>query len=241
MLLKHVDIDLLNVLGFNTSTFGGTEQSLRDTEVVQPALFCVEYSLARLLEDWNIRPDAMIGHSLGEYVAACLAGVLTLDDALMIVAARGRMMQETQPGGMLIVNSPSEHIVSMLGQHLSLAAENGPDLCVVSGSPVGLSRLQQQLEEQSVKATLMQANKGFHSQLMDPVVQPFGLLVSQSVTSLPRIPYVSNLTGEWISEGDLDDPEYWGRHLRGIGPVQQGLSDVAESSPPGTGSGSWTR
>ena len=183
---------------------------VRQTEIAQPALFAVEYALARLWMDWGVQPEAMLGHSVGEFVAACLAGVFSLEDALALVAERGRLVQATPPGAMLSVPLGEEALAEWLDGELSLAAVNGPDLCAVSGSFEAIERLEQRLPA----SRRLHTSHAFHSALVEPAVAPFRERVARVERRPPRIPFLSNVTGTWITAEEAVDPDYWARHLR---------------------------
>ncbi|OKH99762.1 hypothetical protein A6A06_22040 [Streptomyces sp. CB02923] len=202
--------DLRRLLGRGTAP----ETGLSETAQAQPALFVVEYALARLLEHWGVRPDALIGYSLGEYVAACLSGVLTLEDALALVAARAGLIGRLAPGAMLAVPLPEPRVRPLLGDRLSLAAVNGPDLCVLSGEPEAVAAVEAALAAEGVAARRLNASRAFHSVMMEPVVEEFTELVAGFVLKPPAIPYLSNVTGDWITDEQATDPAYWARHLR---------------------------
>jgi acyl transferase domain-containing protein/acyl carrier protein len=187
---------------------------LQQTWLTQPALFVIEYALAQLWMTWGIHPQAMIGHSVGEYVAACLAGVLSLEDALMLLAARGSLMQQLPGGAMLAVSLPEQEVQPLLGQDLALAAVNGPALCVVSGPTAAVEALHSRLTEQEVSCVQVHTSHAFHSPMMDPILAPFTERVQAVNLKPPQIPYISNLTGTWITAADATSPEYWARHLR---------------------------
>jgi phthiocerol/phenolphthiocerol synthesis type-I polyketide synthase E len=180
------------------------------TEIAQPALFAVEYSLARLWMDWGVQPEAMLGHSVGEFVAACLAGVFSLEDALALVAERGRLVQATPPGAMLSVPLGEEALAEWLDGELSLAAVNGPDLCTVSGPFDAIERLEQKLPV----SRRLHTSHAFHSALLEPAVAPFRERVARVERRPPQIPFLSNVTGTWITAEEATDPDYWARHLR---------------------------
>jgi amino acid adenylation domain-containing protein len=196
---------------------GATEENrrrLEQTIFAQSAIFVVEYALAQLWMHWGVRPRAMAGHSIGEFVAACLADVFSLEDALALVAARARLMQDLPAGAMLSVRLPESETLPLLGAGLSLAAINAPSLCVVSGPLAAVAALERNLGERKVACRRLPASHAFHSSMMDPVIAPFGERVSRVRLSAPRIPFVSTVTGGWISETDATDPAYWARHLR---------------------------
>ena len=187
-------------------------RKLNQTIFAQPALFVIEYALARLLMEWGIRPQAMIGHSLGEYTAACLAEVMSLEDALLLVAGRARMMEQLPPGAMLAVPLSEDEVQPLLGEDLWLAAVNGPSLCVVAGAVEPVTKLQQHLIENGLAARLLQTSHAFHSGMMEPIVEPFTRLVRSIKLNAPRIPYVSNVTGNFITAAEATDPSYWAEH-----------------------------
>ncbi|MCX2182020.1 SDR family oxidoreductase [Streptomyces sp. SKN60] len=202
--------DLRRLLGRGTDPVDG----LSETEQAQPALFVVEYALARLLEHWGVRPDALIGYSLGEYVAACLSGVLTLEDALTLVAARAELIGRLAPGRMLAVPLPESRVRPLLGDRLSLAAVNGPELCVLSGEPDAIAAVEADLAAEGVAARRLNATHAFHSVMMEPLVEEFTRLVAGFALKPPSVPYLSNVTGDWITDEQATNPGYWARHLR---------------------------
>ena len=201
---------------------------LKQTAMTQPALFAVEYALARLWMSWGIQPKAMIGHSIGEYVAACLAGVFSLEDALDLVAARGRMIQDLPPGDMLAVSLSEDTLTPLLDDRLSLAAVNGPARCVVSGTEDGIAALVARLKERKVACTLLHTSHAFHSHMIEPILGEFTARVGNIALNPPEIPYVSNVTGTWMTGAQATDPGYWARHLRGTVRFAQGLQALFE-------------
>ncbi|MFY1831620.1 SDR family NAD(P)-dependent oxidoreductase [Myxococcus fulvus] len=188
---------------------------LKHTENAQPALFVIEYALARMWMAWGLRMDAAIGHSLGEYVAATLAGVFSLEDALALVVARGRLMQALPPGAMLAVPLSEQELTPLLGgTRLSLAAVNAPSSCVVSGTIEAITALRQQLETRGLGGNLLETSHAFHSEMMEPVLAPFAEQLRRLRLDAPRTPIVSNLTGTWLTAAQATDPDYWVQHLR---------------------------
>jgi amino acid adenylation domain-containing protein len=215
LLQPHLGLDLRTVL-YPPAGSDLTEAAARleQTALAQPALFAVEYALAELLREWGIRPAAMIGHSIGEYVAACLAGVLSLADAVALIAARGRLMQLLPAGAMLMVPRPEAETRSLLTEGLSLAAANGPSFSVVSGPAAEIEDLARRLGEQGIEGRRLHTSHAFHSAMMDPILEAFAAEVAKVKLAAPRVPYVSNLTGTWIEAAQATDPAYWVRHLR---------------------------
>ncbi len=214
LLAPHLGLDLRSVLFPADASDLGAADRLTRTECAQSAIFTIEYALAQLWKFWGVEPRSMVGHSVGEFVAACLAGVFSLEDALSLVAARGRMMGELPRGGMLSVRLPESAIVPMLNGSLSLAASNGPLLSVISGPLDALAAIEKRLDEQSVVYRRLVTSHAFHSSMMDPVIAPFTDQVKRIRLSPPRIPYVSTVTGTWITAEAATDPNYWGEHLR---------------------------
>ncbi|MDZ8064839.1 MAG: aminotransferase class III-fold pyridoxal phosphate-dependent enzyme [Nostoc sp. DedQUE08] len=188
--------------------------SLRQTCFTQPALFVIEYALAQLWQSWGVKPQAMIGHSIGEFVAACIAGVFTLEDALMLVATRGRFMWELPAGAMLSVRLPAKEVEPRLSAELAIAAINGPSLCVVSGPTEAIASLQKQLESEEVICRHLHTYHAFHSPMMDSIIHPFAEVVGKVKLSPPQIPFVSTVTADWITPQQATDPMYWATHLR---------------------------
>ncbi|NOK62234.1 MAG: type I polyketide synthase [Chloroflexi bacterium AL-W] len=230
LLTPHLGLDIRDLLfPQNDATDIATEQ-LNQTWLTQPALFVVEYALAQLWMAWGIQPRAMIGHSIGEYVAACLAGVFVLEDALNLVAARGRMMQELPSGAMLAVPLPEEDLRPLLNNGLSLAAVNSPMLCVVSGPTAAVDQLDRQLSTKGLDCRRLHTSHAFHSAMMESVLAPFTELV-ESVTLHPtQIPYISNLTGTWITDTEATNPQYWAKHLRHAVRFADGLHVLFQES-----------
>jgi acyl transferase domain-containing protein len=187
---------------------------LYQTDMAQIALFVIEYSLGRLLMEWGIEPQAMIGHSIGEYVAACLAEVLTLEEAMTLVLKRGQLFKRLPEGAMLAVSMTEEELRPLLGPELSLAAVNGPAQCVVAGSPQAVLGLQEQLQLQGVNVSRVHIDRAAHSHMLDRVLDEFRQVLRSFALKPPKIPFVSNVTGTWITEAQATSPDYWAAHLR---------------------------
>jgi phthiocerol/phenolphthiocerol synthesis type-I polyketide synthase E len=214
LLRPRLGLDLRTVL---FPAPGGEEEAARrleQTALTQPALFTVEYALARLWMSWGVQPAAMLGHSIGEYVAACLAGVFELPDALALVAARGRLIQELPAGAMLSVPLPEEELAPLLGSRLSIAAVNEPSRSVVSGPFEAIEELERTLAGRGVESRRLHTSHAFHSPMMEPALAPFTAEVAKLKLAAPRIPFVSDVTGTWIAPEQATDPGYWARHLR---------------------------
>ncbi len=190
------------------------EISLKQTFFTQPALFVTEYALAQLWMSWGVQPVAMIGHSIGEFVAACLAGVFSLADALMLVAARGRLMWELPGGAMLSVRLAAEELERRLPEDLTIAAINSQVMCVVAGATAAIDRLRIQLEAEDIACRELHTSHAFHSPMMDEIIAPFAEIVSQVRLSPPQMRFVSTVSGDWIADNQAIDPLYWATHLR---------------------------
>jgi acyl transferase domain-containing protein/thioesterase domain-containing protein len=226
ILKPHLGLDLRTVLYPSQEQKETANEQIQRTELTQPALFVVEYALAKLLDSWGIQPDAMIGHSIGEYVAACLAGVMSLEEALSVVATRGRLMQQQPAGAMLAVGLKESDIRTRLGANLTIAAINSPNACVVSGPTEAVEALQQSLNEEGVWSQKLATSHAFHSQMMDSIVETFTKELRKIKLHAPEIPYISNVTGNWITAAEATDAAYWGRQLRQTVRFGDGLTEL---------------
>ncbi|HEU0054289.1 MAG TPA: SDR family oxidoreductase, partial [Longimicrobium sp.] len=214
LLLPELGFDLRDLLFPPAGAEDEAAERLGRTSVTQPALFVVEHALAVLWMSWGVRPDAMLGHSVGEFVAATLAGVFAPDDALRLVAARGRLMQALPAGAMLAVSLPEAELAPRLSTSVSLAAVNGPESCVASGPAEAVRALEAHLSAEGVECRALRTSHAFHSAMMDPVLAPFRERVRLAAPRPPSLPYVSSLTGTWITAEEATDPDYWARQLR---------------------------
>jgi amino acid adenylation domain-containing protein len=221
-------IDLRRLLGRGSRAPRGEEagQRLRRTALSQPAVFLVEHALACRLLDWGIRPQAMVGFSIGEYVAACLAGVLSLDDALRLVAGRARLIDELPAGAMLAVPLSEDAVAPWLVGGLSLAAVAGPELTVLAGTELAVAAAEERLTASGHVCRRLQTSHAFHSALMEPAMARFLALFSDIELRPPEIPYLSNVTGHWITAGQATDPAYWAEHLRGTVRFADAVSEL---------------
>lgn len=220
--------DLREILFPDNAHLEEAELTLQQTAFTQPALFVVEYALARLWLSWGIRPAAMIGHSIGEYVAACLASVFSLDDALSLVAARGRLMQELPGGAMLAVPLSPQELRPLLDGQLDLAVVNAPSLCVASGERQAIEALEQALAEKGITCRPLHTSHAFHSRMMEPIVEAFRARFKGIRLGSPNIPFVSNVSGTWISAEQATNPDYWAAHLRQTVRFSDGLAELLE-------------
>ncbi|HEX3525566.1 MAG TPA: non-ribosomal peptide synthase/polyketide synthase, partial [Thermoanaerobaculia bacterium] len=190
-------------------------RQLNRTAFAHPAVFAVEHALAELWLAWGIRPRAMIGYSLGEYVAACLAGVFSLDDALALVAGRARLIDALPAGAMLAVPlSVPETEALLAGESgLSLAAANGPGLSVIAGPEAAATAFARRLAERGIACRRLRTSHAFHSPMMRPAAAELTRLAASLTLKAPRIPFISNVTGTWITDREATDPAYWAEHL----------------------------
>ncbi|MBB5637386.1 amino acid adenylation domain-containing protein [Pedobacter cryoconitis] len=187
---------------------------LNNTKYTQPALFVTSYALAQLWISWGIQPSILCGHSIGEYVAAHLAGIFTLEDGLKLIAARGSMVSELPAGSMLSVRSAASEIEKILPETLSMAAINSPKLCVVAGKDEDINTFQLQLDERLILHKKLQTSHAFHSSMMDPVLKDFSEIVSGLKLNRPQKPVVSTVTGQFLTDAEAQDPAYWTEHMR---------------------------
>lgn len=206
---------------------GGAD--LDRTRFTQPALFAVEYSLATLWRHWGVLPDAMLGHSIGEYTAACLAGVLSLPDATALVAARGALMDRLPGGAMLAVSAAADDLV--LPEGIALAASNAPEMSTVAGPAPAIGRFAAELAERGVRTRELRTSHAFHSAMIDPMLPAFAEHLAGVTLHAPRIPFCANVTGDWITPEQATDPGYWLRHTRAAVRFSEGLRTLLADGP----------
>jgi acyl transferase domain-containing protein/thioesterase domain-containing protein/acyl carrier protein len=225
-LKPDLGLDLRDVLYPSEAQAEIAAQQLKQTAITQPALFVIEYALAQLWMSWGVRPQAMIGHSIGEYVAACIAGVFSLEDALSLVVGRGRLMQQMPAGAMLAIPLTETEARSHLNENLSLAVINARSSCVIAGTIAEIDVLAQQLPE----SRRLHTSHAFHSQMMEPILKPFVEQVKKVKLNPPEIPYISNVTGTWITAAEATNPNYWAQHLCQTVRFADGVEQLMEDS-----------
>ncbi|SHE84056.1 type I polyketide synthase [Pedobacter caeni] len=187
---------------------------LKDTRYTQPALFVTEYALAKLWMHWGIVPTLFCGHSIGEYVAAHLSGVFSLEDGLRLIATRGAMVSELPSGSMLSVRTEAGNLDGLLTKGLSIAAINSPKLCVVAGPDQEIEAFSALLDTKEIANKLLYTSHAFHSAMMDPIVADFKIVVAEVTLHPPGIPIISTVTGKTLTPEEAVNPDYWARHLR---------------------------
>ena len=225
------DFPLLAVLYPSTKN-DGAKHPLNHTEQAQPALFAVEYALAQLWLSWGIKPQAVIGHSIGEYVAACIAGVFSLKDALKVVLQRGQLMQRCVPGSMLAVLQPAAVVKPHLLPETEIAVINSPQTCVVSGPTAAIMALKARLEALPVPCRLLETSHAFHSALMQSALEKFAQVMQSVSLRSPQIDVISNVTGTWLTDAEATSPDYWVNHLRQPVLFSQGIQTLLSLDTP---------
>ncbi|WP_226439744.1 non-ribosomal peptide synthetase/type I polyketide synthase [Pseudomonas sp. MWU16-30316] len=226
VILKRYGVDILASL--YPPAGGDTANSLSRTEIAQPALFVVEYACALLLQSRGIHPQALIGHSLGELVAACFAGVYSLEDSLKLVVERGRLMQRQAPGAMLAVGLSEADCARFLGHGVELAAVNGPLQCVLAGDFEAIARVERQLAEEGLVGRVLDTSHAFHSRMMAPAAHALKAVVSGFSVQSPTIALVSNHNGGWFSIDSSSQSDYWASHLLDTVRFSDGIALLAD-------------
>src|SRR3989442_13124222 len=210
---KAKGIDLKKMLGRSPEAAGDPDaRNLNQTRFAQPALFTIEYAIARLWHSLGIVPDAIIGQSMGEYVAACLAGVMSLDDALRLIATRARLVDALPQGAMLAVTLPEDELLSLLPADLSISLINGPRLCVVAGPGAAVAGVERVLYAKNIICRHVQNGHAFHSRILDPIVPTFEETVRQGRLAGAPIPFISHVNGHRIERSQTRRPAYWATH-----------------------------
>lgn len=214
LLKPHLQLDLRTLLYPTEEDAEKAENLLNQTWITQPALFTIEYAMAKTWMYYGIHPAAMLGHSVGEYVAACIAGVFSHQDALILLAKRGSLVYSLEPGTMLAVSLSTSELIPLLSEGLSIAGENSPRQCVASGPVEEIDALEKVLVSRQIECRRLRTSHAFHSQTLDPIVSTFVEQCGHVSFRPPEIPFLSNLTGTWITPEQATDPTYWGAHLR---------------------------
>ncbi|GGF16081.1 polyketide synthase [Hymenobacter cavernae] len=231
LLLAHLGTDIRQIIYPETSN-SEAEERLKNTRYTQPALFITEYALAKLWMSWGITPSIFCGHSIGEFVAAHLAGVFTLADALLLIATRGKMVSELPRGSMLSVRQEAEAIMAFMPASLSVAAINSAKLCVVAGRDEDVATFARTLDGKEIPNRVLATSHAFHSAMMDPIVDDFQRVVESIPLHRPQKPIVSTVSGTWLTEAQAIDPGYWATHLRATVRFADALETILEQDAP---------
>lgn len=230
-LKPHLELDIRDLL-FPKNNNEDTAKKLEQTVYTQPALFIIEYALAQLLISRGIKPASMIGHSVGEYVAACISGVFTLNDALFILSKRAKLMQQQSPGSMLSVRLNENEIQKYLSDDIALAAINSPTLLVLSGETGKIKALSEKLSEDKIENRFLFTSHAYHSKMMEPALKPFISEFAKIKLNKTSTPFISSLTGTWITDDQAIDPNYWAAQLRNAVRFSYGVIELQRKNNP---------
>lgn len=231
LLKNFLDKDIRDIIYADESNLQASID-LNDTKYTQPALFVTEYALAKLWMSWGIQPSILCGHSIGEYVAAHLAGVFLLEDALKIIVTRGLLVSKLPKGSMLSVRAQVSEIKEILPGELSIAAINSESLCVVSGNDAVVDKFQLTLNAKGILNKKLHTSHAFHSAMMDPVINDFAEVVSQITLNRPQKPIISTVTGGFLTDSEAQTPEYWVKHLRETVQFSAAISNILAMNNP---------
>ena len=231
LLMDELKYDIRQII-FPETNNNEAELNLKDTRYTQPALFVIEYALAQLWMRWGIKPTALCGHSIGEFVAAHLAGTLNLQDALHLITIRGKLVSELPEGSMLSVRLAADKLEEILPDSLSLAAINSDLICVVSGPDNDIKGFAEMLTEQNVLYKTLSTSHAFHSTMMDPVLETFKNEVKKIDLNIPITPIISSVTGKKLTDSEATDPNYWTNHLRATVRFSNAMDTILELENP---------
>ncbi|QYD70512.1 amino acid adenylation domain-containing protein [Paraburkholderia edwinii] len=232
VLAAHVGLDIRTLLFSETPEGDDTPHPIRSTIYAQPALFLVEYALAQLWMSRGIKPTAMIGHSVGELVAACVAEAISFEDALYLIARRGALMQSAEPGAMLVVRLSEAELAPVLPNDVDLAAINAPSLSVVAGPFAAIEAFEAQLKASDIEHRRLHTSHAFHSRMMSGVVDDLAKVADTLCFAAPKLPYVSSVTGQWVSMDQPVQGHYWASHCRNVVRFSDALATVTAESKP---------
>lgn len=218
---QHLDLDLAELVGANAEQ----DDRIGQTRYTQPALFVVGYALAQHYQKLGLKPNILIGHSIGEFVAACLSGVFSLEDGVRLVCERGRLMQAQPRGSMLSVSARSSALQKYIDDEVCIAVQNAPEVCVLAGPTSKLEAISEELRNEDVRVSMLQTSHAFHTSMMDGALPEFRRVVENVHLNPPRIPIVSTCTGQLLTDDEAMSPDYWINQLRN--PVR--FSDAIET------------
>ncbi|HED33131.1 MAG TPA: acyltransferase domain-containing protein [Gammaproteobacteria bacterium] len=230
LLSQHLSLNILDIIYPDKDKTESATAQLNETQYTQPALFAIEYAMAKLFLSWGVVPGAMIGHSIGEYVAACIAGLFTLEDALKLVCSRGRLMQGLEKGSMLVVPLDEDVVEVYLNDEVSIAGLNAPGLTVVSGNDIAIDVLTDALAQKDIETTRLHTSHAFHSSMMEPILEEFKSLFRDITFGEILIPYISNTSGSWVQSDEVSSADYWANHLRDTVRFADGMRTLMSSS-----------
>ena len=202
------------------------DEQIHQTINSQPILFTFQYAMTKVLNSWGIQPDAMIGHSIGEYVAACISGVFTLEDALYIVSKRAAFMQQMEEGDMLAVQAGEEELLTLIPEELCFGSINGPNNCVLSGTKKDIGEFAKTLKNKGFGCRVLSTSHAFHSDMMEQAAKLLTSEMNNISLNEPRIPFISNVSGDWISKNQAISKEYWGDQLRKTVQMEKGIAKL---------------
>ncbi|MCB2015999.1 MAG: KR domain-containing protein, partial [Hydrogenophaga sp.] len=226
VLQQQLDYDIRSVWLPEPDQAAKAAEMLKRPSVQLPLIMIVEYSLAQLWMSWGVKPSALIGHSMGENTAACLAGVMSFEDCIGLVLLRGRLFDSIPPGGMLSIPLAADEVRHLLDPDLDMASENAPQLCVVSGPQEALDRLEARLREQEVGPQRIQIDIAAHSRMLEPILSRFEAYLRSIRLGAPKLTIISNRDGKVLGTEDATDPLYWVRHLRNTVHFADGLATL---------------
>lgn len=230
LLKPLLDFDIRDLLYPADDKKEEARQRINQTMVAQPGIFAVSYALARLWMHRGVKPRAMMGHSVGEFVAACLAGVYSLEDGLKLVTLRGKLMQDMPQGSMMAVRAPLDAVKPHLGEDIDIAALNSPAMCVLSGPTPAIEALQKTLEDAEIICRPLHTSHAFHSAMMEPAVPPFAKALKDIKLHPPQIPILSTVHATWLTDQEATNPVYWARHLRETVRFSDAVSEIVKES-----------
>lgn len=229
-LTSKIDLDLHKIIFPEESDIANASAQINETQIAQLAIFIIEYALVKLFESFGITPQYMIGHSLGEYVAACVAGVFDITDALSILVTRSKLMQKLPKGAMLSISATQEDLLPLLGDKLALAVNNAPGLNVVAGPFEEITALENIFNSKQIHYQRLMTSHAFHSPMVEPILGEFTQALQKIKLNPPKIPYISNVTGKWIEAHEATDPNYWAQHMRRTVQFSQGIQGLLDGS-----------
>ena len=222
---KHTNADLKSALFSNADE---ANENINATVITQPCLFIIEYALAKTLMHWGVTPSRLIGHSIGEFVAAAISGVFNLEDAIKLVVKRGELMQKLPQGAMLAVSLSETELKPFLNTHsqVDLAASNSSKLCTVSGTNEAIASFEEELNAAGHQVKPIRTSHAFHSYMMEPVLEEFAREIEKIEINTSSVPVISNLTGKPVNGDEICKPEYWVNHLRNTVRFADGIETI---------------